>query len=98
MDFFLRVTAFLMADDHARLAVEARESADDRRIVGIDAIAVQLAKVAEQRIDVIERVGPLRMTRDLRDLPGRQLAVDFPGELLALLGKARDLVGNVDRG
>ena len=85
-----------MADHHARLAVEARETAHDRGVVGVRSIAVQLAKVGEQRVDVVERVGSLRMARDLRNLPSRQLAVDLFGKELALFRQPRDLVGNID--
>ena len=36
--------------------------------------------------------------RDQRDLPGGELAVDIPGQRLAFLLQARDLLGDVDRG
>jgi len=94
---FLGVAALLVADDHARLAVEAGEAADDGLVVRIAAVAVQFAEVAEHAGDVVQSVGPLRMARDLRDLPGGELAVDLLGQLLALLREPRDLVGNVDR-
>src|SRR5206468_12330600 len=92
----LRVAAFLMADEHAGLAAAAREAADDRSVVGVGPIAMQLAKVGEQRVDVIERIGSLRMPRHQRDLPGRQLAVDFLRKELTLFRKTRDLVRNID--
>jgi hypothetical protein len=37
------------------------------------------------------------VARDLGDLPGRQVAVDVLGELLALLAELVDLFGDVDR-
>jgi hypothetical protein len=49
------------------------------------AVAVQLLEVGEDLGDVVQRVGPLRVARDLRHLPGRQAGVDVLGELLALL-------------
>ena len=55
------------------------------------------SKSREERLHVVERVGTLRMARDLRDLPRRELAVDVLGERLAALGEALDLVGDVDR-
>ncbi len=88
-DFFLGVAPFLVADHHAWLAVEAREAADDGGIVAIRSVAVQLAEIREQAIDVIERVRPLRMPRDLRDLPRRELRIDVLRELLALLLQPR---------
>ena len=73
-----------------------RSYGDDPAIVGVLPVAVQLAEIAEEAVDVVERVGTLRMARDHRDLPCRQLAVDFLGELLALLLQTRDLVRDVD--
>ena len=67
-------------------------------IVGIRAVAVQLVEIGEHSGDVVERVGPLRVARDLRDLPRGQLAVDLLRQLLALLVQPGDLVGDVDRG
>src|SRR3990167_3256625 len=60
-------------------------------------IAVQLLPVGEDLGDVVQRVRPLRMARDLRHLPGRQVRVDVLGELLALFVEAADLFGDVDR-
>src|SRR5487761_2180557 len=98
VDLLLGIAALLLAEDHAGHAVEPREAADDRRVVSVRAIAVQLAELAEHAVDVVERVRTLRMTRDLRDLPGGELAVDVLGKLLALLGQPQDLVGDVDGG
>src|SRR6266511_1236179 len=97
-DLLLRVAALLMADDHARRAIEAREAADDRRVVGEGAIAGELAEVAEHAVHVVKGVRPLRVARDLRDLPRGELRVDLLGELLALLLQPADLVGDVDGG
>src|SRR4029079_2401165 len=90
VDLLLGVAPLLLADHHARLAVEAGETADDRRIVGVCAIAVQLAELGEHAVDVIARVRTLRMPRDLRDLPRTELAVDVLRELLTLLREPRD--------
>ena len=96
-DFFLGVAALLVAEHHARRAVEAREAAHDRGVVGKGAIAVQLLEVGKQALDVVEGEGALRMARHLRHLPRRKLAVDVLGERLAALGEALDLVGDIDR-
>ncbi len=66
-------------------------------IVGEHAVAVQFLEIGEQRADVIQRVGPLRVTRHLRDLPGGELGVDLLGQRLAFLLQALDFLGNVDR-
>jgi hypothetical protein len=60
-------------------------------------VAVQLDEVGEDFVDVVQRVGPLGVARDLGDLPGRQVAVDVLGELLALLAELVDLFRDVDR-
>ena len=98
MDFFLGIAALLVADHHAGRTVESRQAADDRLIVAVAAVAVQLVEVGEDPRDVIERVRSLRMTCNLRDLPGGKLAIDFLGQLLAFLVETVDLVRDVDRG
>jgi hypothetical protein len=96
VDLLLGVAAFLMPDHHARFAVEPREAADDGGIVGESTVAVQLFEAFENAVRVVERVRPLRMTRDLRDLPRAELAVDVAGEGLTFFLEPRDLLGNVD--
>src|SRR5207249_4330394 len=71
--------------------------ADDRLVVGKRAVAVQLLEVGVDLADVVERVGPLRVARDLRHLPGREARIDVAGELQALLAEPVDLFGDVDR-
>jgi hypothetical protein len=93
----LGVAPLLVAEHHARLAVEAGQAADDRLVVGEGAVAVQLLVVGEDLGDVVERVGPLRMARDLRHLPRRQAGIDVLGEEQALLAQPVDLLGDVDR-
>jgi hypothetical protein len=86
-----------VADDDASLAAEPGEATDDRGIVREPAVAVQLLEPGKEIVDVVERVRPLRVTRDERDLPRGQLAVDVAGQCLALLLQARDFLGDVDR-
>ena len=85
-----------MAEHHARLAVEPGEAADDRGVVCVAAIPMELAKIAEQRADVIERVGTLGMACNLRNLPGGELGVDFLGQKLTLFREPRNFVRDVD--
>ena len=87
-----------MAQHHAGVAVEARQAADDAEVVGVVPVAVQFLEVGEDLVDVVQRVGALRMAGDLRHLPGRQVRVDVLGELHALAGQPFDLVGDVDCG
>ena len=59
-----------MADDHDRAAIERGETAHDRGIVGEQAVAVQFEEVRERQLQIVERVGPLGMPRQLHALPG----------------------------
>jgi hypothetical protein len=74
----LGVAALLVAQHHAGLAVEARQPAHDGQVVGKVAVAVQFLEVGEDLVDVVQRVGPLRVARDLRHLPGRQAGCRCP--------------------
>src|SRR5690606_17906535 len=85
----------LVADHHDRLAVEPRQAADDRAIVPERPVAMQLVEVREQRADVLERLGALRMARDHGHLPWRQLRVRVLQERFALLAQPAELLGDV---
>src|SRR5690606_14843804 len=85
----------LMADDHHRLPIEMCRAADDGGVVGIHSIAVQLLEVREDRADIIERVRALRMARELRDLPLRQLRENAHRERAALCTQTGDLFPDV---
>ena len=95
---FLGVAAFLVADDHHALAVETGQTADDGRIIRIVAVAVQFFEIGEQVLDVVQRIGALRVARNLRNLPRRELGVDILGQRLAFLLQPADLVGDIERG
>ena len=72
--------------------------ADDGQIVAVHAIAVQFLPIAENHGDIVERVGTLRMARQFRDLPGRQVGENAGGQRPALRLQALDLLGDVDAG
>jgi hypothetical protein len=57
---------------------------------------MQLLELAEQGLDVVQGIGPLRMARHLGNLPGLELAVDLLGEGGALLAQALDFLGDVE--
>ncbi|ODV09808.1 MAG: hypothetical protein ABT20_09930 [Rubrivivax sp. SCN 70-15] len=67
-------------------------------IVGKGAITVQFFEIGEQVLHVIERVGTLRVARQLGNLPRRELGVDFLGQLRALLLQPLDLFRDIDGG
>ena len=73
-----------MADDGDRAAVEASDPGDDRSVVGAPAVAVQLDPVLDHPLDVVERVRPLLMARELDDGPDLVLGRVGGGERLEL--------------
>ena len=58
---------------------------------------MQLFEVGEQGLDVIERIGPLRMPGQLGDLPSRQIGKDLLGQRLAFGLEPGDLFREIDR-
>ena len=87
----LRVPPFLMSDDGYRPALKFRQPADNRLIVAKVPIAVQFHKIGEERSNVIQRVRPLRVPRDLRALPRPQMAVKLSAQFGNLLADALKL-------
>src|SRR6186997_836158 len=73
------VAPLLLADDHDRLAAETPEAGDERRVLGASPVAVQLDKVLEESLDVVEGVRALRVARQVDgppDLLVRRLGLD----------------------
>ena len=91
----LRVAALLLADEDDGAAVEPAEPGDDRPVVRAAAIAVQLEEVVEDPLDVVERVRPILVPRQLDRLPDLVVArllletVDLVLEPLELAGQLR---------
>ena len=90
------VAPLLVANDDARLALKAREAADDALVVGKVTVAVQLLKVGEAFADVVQGVGAVGVAREFGDLPRRELGVDVARELLALALEQGDFFADVD--
>src|SRR6185369_4279337 len=59
---------------------------------------MQLVEVAEDRLDIIQRVGTVWMAGELGDLPGRETGKDAGRELPALRLQPVDLILDVDLG
>jgi hypothetical protein len=98
VDLVLGVAPLLMADHHARMPVEAGKTADDGVVVRERTVAMQFLKFGEHQTEEIKRIRPLRMTRHLGDLPGRELRVYILGQRLALRFQSRNLFRYVDCG
>ena len=75
-----------MADDDHAAPVVLADTGDQRAIFGESTIAVQLHEVLEQTLDVVVRVGAIRMARELHLLHrrklGENLAREFRGFVL----------------
>src|ERR687885_1951593 len=69
VDPVLEVAALLLAHERDRSAVEAADPGDDRAVVGARTVAVELDPVHEQPLDVVERVRPVLVTRELDGAP-----------------------------
>ena len=57
-----------------------RHAADHRGIVAKTAVAVNLAEVGKDALNVVQRIGTLGMARQFGALPGRQLAGHLPAQ------------------
>ena len=84
---FFGVTPFLLANDHASIAIEASQTAHNAQVVREMPVAMHLHKVGEYFVDIVKGIGALRVTGNLGDLPRREVTVDVFGELLAFFGE-----------
>jgi hypothetical protein len=96
LDVLLHVAALLVADDHDRLALEARPSPHDCGVVAEGAVTVQLHPVGEDPLHVVQGVGAAGVTGHLHLLDGRQVPVGLLAELLELSAELAQLAGDVD--
>ena len=84
-----------MADERNRAAAEAADAGDERPVVRPPPVAVQLDEVVQQPLDVVERVRPLGMARELDGAPDllvgdlRLHALELLLEPLEIAGYAR---------
>src|SRR3954462_5869076 len=53
-------------------------------------------EIGADAFDVVERIRALRVTRELRDLPRREIREDAPGERLALVLEPFDFFADVE--
>src|SRR5207245_10174012 len=69
-DFFRHCAAALVSDHHQRLATEAGQAADNRRIISKATVSVQLDELGAQTLNVVKRVGPGSVAGDPDRVPG----------------------------
>ena len=96
LEALLGVASPLVADDHDRLAVETRPAGDDRRVLAIEAIAVQLDEVGEGELQVVDRERAPGVARHLHALQRGQVAVDLRPQLAELPLERRDLLDHAE--
>ncbi len=96
MDLLLGVPPFLVSDDQRRSVAEPPEAADDRGIVRVAPVTVDLVEILDQMGHVIQGVGTFGMARHERFLPraeGGEYAgahrLELLPQLLALALRAR---------
>jgi hypothetical protein len=80
-----------MTDDGNRPSIKLGESGNQGLVVAVAAVAVQLQEVREEHPDIIQRVRPMGVARDLGALPGTEMAVKFLPKLKHLLADAFEL-------
>ena len=96
VDFLLRITAFLMPDNHHRNPFQLGKATDDRRIISKGPIPVEFMKILEHHLDIVEGVGAQGMTGKLRNLPSTQIGEHRLGELAAFVLQLGNLLTDID--
>src|ERR1700682_147122 len=69
MQLLFRIAPLLLTDHHDGTALEIAHAADDRGIVAEKPVAVQLTEIRKHALNIIERMGPLGVARQLDALP-----------------------------
>ena len=90
-------SALLMADDQHGATAKPAEPADDGRVVGAQAVALELLEALNEVPDVVARPRPALVTRDLDGHPGIMatfLVLQAPQSRLQLV----DLLRQMDAG
>src|SRR2546428_234074 len=96
-DLLTRVAPLLVVDDDDPLPLEPRQATDDRRVVPVEPVAVELDEVLEEEPDEVARVGALGVAGELRPLPGGQARVGLLALPVEPLLELRDLLAAAGR-
>ena len=72
-------------------AAKPAHAADQGLIVGELAVTAKLDEILDQSGDIVDQVRPLRMSRDLRLLPGIEVGVGLGASLGNAAAQRRDL-------
>src|SRR5205823_8145976 len=74
-DALLEAAALLVAEQHGGPAMPGTDTGDERGVVARKPVAVQLDEVGDEALQVVDRVRPHRVARELDELPDRQRRV-----------------------
>ena len=86
-----------MADEHDLEIVQVGEAGDDRVVVAQGSVAVQLKELVEDQLDVLAGLRALGMARNLDNLPGLEMRIDFAFQRSQLASQPADLFGDPGR-
>ena len=95
-EVLLHVAALLLAHAHARPPAGAAPAADDRLVVPVVAVAVELHPLRHDPVDVVLGEGAARVPRHLHLLHRFEVGVRARPEVFELFPQHGDLVGHVD--
>ena len=73
------------------MPIELGETAHQGRIVAERPVPVQFDEILEAEVDVVEQVRPIRVARELSDLPSREVGEDLLADLPDLPFQLPDL-------
>ena len=83
-----------MAKDADRTAAKPAETADDRGVLAKLPVTRERCEIAHERFDTVAEMRPLRVPRDLRLLPGREIGIKIGKRLLGLGFEPRQFLAN----
>ena len=96
LEILLGVPALLVTDHHHRHTGEPGPAADDRGVVHVEPVAVQLDEVGEDGAEIVESVRPAGVAGHHDPLERREISVDVRPERLELALEPLELALDVD--
>ncbi len=89
---FIGGAPFFVPHNHASHATKPRKPTHQGVIIHVFAVACELNKIIKQGVDIVQKMGAVRMTRNLRFLPGIQVGVDLLELLVGLVAQSAQLI------
>jgi len=86
----------VVADEHDFVAAESGEAAEEGLVIAELAVAVELAELAADHVDVVFEEGTLGVAGHLHGLPGTEVVVGFAEEGGAVGAQLAKLLGVID--